>query len=51
MTCLQPDPLRPDGWRHERYSRLYEDVYLHLFPALQPHLRRLADYGEPPSSR
>jgi xylulokinase len=51
MTRLQPDPIRPDGWRHERYRRLYEDVYLNLFPALQPHLRRLAQYGPSPSSR
>jgi sugar (pentulose or hexulose) kinase len=50
MTRLQADPMRPDPSRHERYSKLYEDVYLHLFPALQPHLRRLADFGQPSSS-
>jgi sugar (pentulose or hexulose) kinase len=49
MTRLLPDRLRPDPRRHEQYLRLYEDVYLHLFPALQPHLRRLAELGgEPP---
>jgi xylulokinase len=47
MTRLQPNPLRPDGSRNERYRRLYKDVYVHLFPALQPHLRRLAEYGQP----
>jgi sugar (pentulose or hexulose) kinase len=47
MTRVQGDPMRPDPWRHERYSRLYEEVYLHLFPALQPHLRRLAGLSNP----
>ncbi len=42
MSHLEPDPLRPDGERHERYRHLYEDVYRSLFPALQPSLRRLA---------
>lgn len=51
MTRLRPDPVEPDAWRHERYRRLYEDVYLHLFPALQPCLRRLADWGQPSPSR
>jgi sugar (pentulose or hexulose) kinase len=47
MTRLQADAVRPDPWRHERYRRLYEDVYLQLFPALQPHLRRLAGLSKP----
>jgi xylulokinase len=42
MTHLQSDPVRPDAARRERYARLYEDVYRHLFPALQPYLRALA---------
>jgi sugar (pentulose or hexulose) kinase len=42
MTRLQPETIRPDAWRQERYTRLYEDVYRHLFPALQPYLRQLA---------
>jgi xylulokinase len=45
MTDLQPGVGRPDPSRHERYSRLYEEVYVHLFPALQPALRRLATLG------
>jgi sugar (pentulose or hexulose) kinase len=48
MIRLLPEPLRPDPGRHEQYLRLYEDVYLHLFPALQPHLRRLAELGREP---
>jgi xylulokinase len=50
MARLDPDPLVPEGRRHERYTRLFEDVYRHLFPALQPSLQRLADYARPPSS-
>jgi len=42
MTHLQSDPVAPDESRRERYARLYEDVYRHLFPALQPYLRQLA---------
>jgi sugar (pentulose or hexulose) kinase len=45
MTHLDPRPFHPDASRHERYNRLYEEVYRPLFPALQPCLRRLADFG------
>jgi ribulose kinase len=44
MTRREADPVKPDARRHERYSRLYEDVYRHLFPALQPYLRQLAEH-------
>ena len=47
MARLQPDPIEPDAGRHERYLRLYEDVYRPLYPALRPQLRRLAELGEP----
>ncbi len=50
MARLDPDPLLPNAGRHERYTRLFEDVYRHLFPALQPCLRRLAAYARPSSS-
>ncbi len=33
----------PDPGRHEFYSRLYEEVYRHLFPAVRPYLDRLAE--------
>ncbi|MBN1123088.1 MAG: FGGY-family carbohydrate kinase [Anaerolineae bacterium] len=33
----------PDGERYEIYSRLYEEVYRHLYPSLQAQLSRLAD--------
>jgi len=41
MTHLLPDPTFPDPASHEFYSRLYEDVYNHLYPALQPYLAKL----------
>jgi sugar (pentulose or hexulose) kinase len=41
MSRLHPDPAIPDPARHAFYSRLYEDVYRHLYPALQPYLSKL----------
>jgi xylulokinase len=49
MTRRERCPSRPDGRRHERYTRLFEDVYVRLFPALQPYLNRLAELREPAS--
>lgn len=42
MTHILPQPIEPNPARHGFYSRLYEEVYRGLFPALQPHLDRLA---------
>jgi hypothetical protein len=33
----------PDPGRHALYSRVYEEVYRHLFPAVRPYLDRLAE--------
>jgi len=33
----------PDPGRHAFYSRVYEEVYRHLFPAVRPYLDRLAE--------
>jgi sugar (pentulose or hexulose) kinase len=41
MTHLLPDPTFPDPARHAYYSRLYEDAYIHLYPALQPYLAKI----------
>jgi sugar (pentulose or hexulose) kinase len=41
MTQVLPGPLEPDPSRHDLYSRLFEEVYRPLFPALQPYLDRL----------
>ncbi|HSV86360.1 MAG TPA: FGGY family carbohydrate kinase [Levilinea sp.] len=46
MTAIQPHPTEPDASRHPYYTRLYEDVYRHLFPALQPYLARLTELSE-----
>ncbi|MFN2286560.1 MAG: xylulokinase, partial [Anaerolineae bacterium] len=46
MTRIVPEPFLPDETRHEVYSRLYVDVYQHLFPTLQPYLKRLTALAE-----
>jgi xylulokinase len=46
MTAIQPHPTEPDPLRNARYSQLYEEVYRHLYPALQPYLARLTELTE-----
>jgi xylulokinase len=46
MTAIQPQPVLPNPVRHAHYSRLYDEVYRHLFPALQPYLTRLTELTE-----
>jgi len=46
MTRTEPVPVEPDARRHEFYTQLYEQVYRHLFPALQPYLHRLTELAE-----
>jgi xylulokinase len=43
MTGCEPGAETPDPARHRIYTRLYEEVYRGLFPALRPHLDRLAE--------
>jgi xylulokinase len=47
MTDILPRPLEPDPARHDLYSRLFEEVYRPLFPALQPYLDRLTSIKLP----
>jgi xylulokinase len=42
MTHILPQPIEPNALNHAFYSRLFEDVYRPLFPALQLYLDRLA---------
>jgi xylulokinase len=42
MSRVMPDPFVPDPVAHAFYTRLYEQVYCSLFPALQGSLQRLA---------
>jgi xylulokinase len=42
MADVQPGPFLPDERRQAFYRRLYEEVYIHLFPALQPYLQNLS---------
>jgi len=46
MTRIETVPFIPDPARHAFYSRLYEQVYQHLFPALQTYLDRLTELTE-----
>jgi len=41
MTRRASEPFMPDAARHGIYSRLYEEVYRHLFPVLQPYISHL----------
>ena len=49
MVHLDPVFFTPDPARHRYYSQLYEDVYVHLFPALQTYLDRLTQITADPS--
>ena len=49
MTVITAQPTLPEEKRQAFYHRLYEEVYQHLFPALQTYLQRLADLIDPPS--
>jgi sugar (pentulose or hexulose) kinase len=46
MTSVHPEPIQPNSTHHARYTQLYEEVYRHLFPALQPYLQRLTELTE-----
>jgi sugar (pentulose or hexulose) kinase len=46
MTHVEQTPIEPDARRSALYNRLYEQVYRHLFPALQPYLSRLTELSE-----
>jgi len=46
MTAIQPTPIQPDSARHNYYTRLYEEVYRHLFPTLQSLLKKLTALSE-----
>jgi len=43
MTGLEAGAELPDPARHENYTRLYQEVYRGLFPAVRPYLDRLAE--------
>ncbi len=46
MAHTEPAPFEPDSTRSAFYGRLYEQVYRHLFSALQPYLDRLTELTE-----
>ncbi len=46
MAHIESVPFEPDPTRCAFYSRLYEQVYQYLFPALQPSLDRLTELTE-----
>ncbi len=50
MVHLDPAFFTPNPEKHAFYSRLYQDVYQHLFPALRSYMARLteimADYEQ-----
>lgn len=43
MTSISTQPIEPDPIKHQYYTQLYEEVYIHLFPALQKYLTRLTE--------
>ena len=46
MSHLLPDTFTPDPKRHEFYSKIFEQVYCHLFPALQPFIDQIPNLIE-----
>jgi len=46
MVHLEDDVFEPDNKRHQHYSRLYEDIYRHIFPALRKLLQNLSDSNQ-----
>jgi len=46
MSHNEGQQFKPDDRHHDMYTRVYEDVYVHLFPSLQPYLRRLTEIAE-----
>ncbi|MEW5871319.1 MAG: FGGY family carbohydrate kinase [Chloroflexota bacterium] len=43
MVHIDPVTFTPDLEKHRLYSQLYEEVYVHLFPALQTYMARLTE--------
>ena len=43
MAHTSSQGFEPDTGRHAFYQQLYEEVYVHLYPALQKYLRRLTE--------
>lgn len=35
--------FKPNPMRHEIYSKIYEDIFIHLFPALRPYIDRIPE--------
>lgn len=46
MAHYETAPMCPHEGRHAAYSRLYEDVYRGLYPALRSYLARLTELAE-----
>jgi len=46
MTRILPQPIKPNPSRYKCYTRLFEEVYRPLFPAIQPCLDRLASISD-----
>ncbi len=46
MTRIEPVEFKPDPERSAFYGQLYEQVYRHLFPVLQPYLDLLTELTE-----
>lgn len=46
MTHIESESFTPDPGRFTFYSNLYEQVYRHLFPAMQNYLDRLTELTE-----
>jgi xylulokinase len=43
MSRIVTEPFQPDPEQHELFSRIYSEIYLHLYPTLRPFIDKIPD--------